>query len=83
MEVQAYSIEQAQIDIIKRVAAEHKSNNSAALRFIIEYYNVKQIAFKRHMAQLQATLVKDPNGASGLDGAVWAAVGGDGEQETE
>jgi hypothetical protein len=39
MEVKAYSIEQEQIDIIKRTAAEHKSNDSAALRFIVSDWN--------------------------------------------
>jgi hypothetical protein len=39
MKVTAHSLDQDTIDIIKRTAAEHKSNDSAALRFIVSDWN--------------------------------------------
>lgn len=60
MQIQAYSLEQDQIDIIASVAAEHKSNNSAALRYIVEDWHNSTRVQAAQMAQFRERIAKTP-----------------------
>lgn len=61
MEVKAHSLDRETIDIIKRTAAEHKSNDSAALRFIVsDWDNAHRVQVAR-IARIRKQIASDPN----------------------